>query len=109
MKKGIDEVRSQVDRAERTAHAENKRRFDEHEQRIKELFGDVQTVIAGLSENLVQHINLYGTAYVEGCSGEASHHKRRLKCDTNISPRRLMTHLLHQMVHHRTTLRGNGQ
>src|SRR6185437_13127995 len=40
---------------------------------------------------------------------EASPHKRRLKCDTNISPRRLMTHLLHQMVHHRTTLRGNGQ
>ena len=40
---------------------------------------------------------------------EASPHKRRLKCDTNISPRRLMTHLLHQMVHHRTTLCGNGQ
>ena len=69
MKKGLDEVRSQVDRAERKAHAENKRRFDEHKQRIKELFGDVQTVIAGLSENLVQRINLYGTAYVEGCSG----------------------------------------
>ena len=42
-------------------------------------------------------------------AGKASHHKRRLKCDTNISPRRLMTHLLHQMVHYRTTLRGNGQ
>ena len=41
--------------------------------------------------------------------GEASPHKRWLKCDTNISPRRLITHLLHQMVHHRTTLRGNGQ
>ena len=41
--------------------------------------------------------------------GEASPHKRRLKCDTNISPRRLMIHLLHQMVHHRTTLCGNGQ
>ena len=27
----------------------------------------------------------------------------------NISPRRLITHLLHQMVHHRTTLRSNGQ
>ena len=40
---------------------------------------------------------------------EASPHKRRLKCDTNISPRRLITHLLHQMVHHHTTLRGNGQ
>ena len=40
---------------------------------------------------------------------EASSHKRRLKCDTNISPRRLITHLLHQMVHHRTNLRGNGQ
>ena len=40
---------------------------------------------------------------------ETSPHKRRLKCDTNISPRRLITHLLHQMVHHRTTLRGNGQ
>ena len=31
------------------------------------------------------------------------------KAYTNISPRRLITHLLHQMVHHRTTLRGNGQ
>ena len=40
---------------------------------------------------------------------ETSPHKRRLKCDNNISPRRLMTHLFHQMVHHRTTLRGNGQ
>jgi hypothetical protein len=26
-----------------------------------------------------------------------------------ISPRSLITLLLHQMVHHRTTLRGNGQ
>ena len=43
------------------------------------------------------------------CITEASPHKRRLKCDTNISPRRLMTHLLHQMVHYRTTLRGSEQ
>ena len=40
---------------------------------------------------------------------EASSHKRRLRCDTNISPRRLMTHLLHQMVHYCTTLRGSEQ
>ena len=40
---------------------------------------------------------------------EASPHKRRLKCVTNISPRRLMTHLLHQMVHYRTTLCGSEQ
>ena len=40
---------------------------------------------------------------------EASPHKRRLKCDTNIGPRRLMTHLLHQMFHYRTTLRGSEQ
>ena len=40
---------------------------------------------------------------------EASPHKRRLKCDINISPRRLMTHLLHQMVHYRTTLCGSEQ
>ena len=40
---------------------------------------------------------------------EASPHKRRLKCVINISPRRLMTHLLHQMVHYRTTLRGSEQ
>ena len=40
---------------------------------------------------------------------EASPHKRRLKCVTNISPRRLMAHLLHQMVHYRTTLRGSEQ
>ena len=40
---------------------------------------------------------------------EASPHKRRLKCVTNISPRRLMTHLLHQMVHYRTTLHGSEQ
>jgi len=36
-------------------------------------------------------------------------YKRRFKCDTNISPRRLMTHLLHQMVHYCTTLRGSEQ
>ena len=40
---------------------------------------------------------------------EASPHKKRLKCDTDISPRRLMTHLLHQMIHYRTTLRGSEQ
>ena len=44
-----------------------------------------------------------------GREAEASPHKRRLKCVTNISPRRLMTHLLHQMVHYRTTLRGSEQ
>ena len=50
------------------------------------------------------------TALVQGeAPGEASPHKRRLKCVTNISPRRLMTHLLHQMVHYRTTLRGSEQ
>ena len=37
---------------------------------------------------------------------EASPHKREIKCDTNISPRRLMPHLLQQMVHYRTNLRG---
>ena len=37
---------------------------------------------------------------------EASPHKRELKCDTNISPRRLMSHLLYQMVHYHTNLRG---
>src|SRR6185436_9007749 len=42
-------------------------------------------------------------------SSEASPHKRRLKCVTNISPRRLMTHLLYQMVHYHTTLRGSEQ
>jgi hypothetical protein len=30
------------------------------------------------------------------------------KCDTNTNPRRLVTHLLHQMVHCRTTRRGCG-
>jgi hypothetical protein len=30
------------------------------------------------------------------------------KCDTNTSPRRLVTHLLHQMVHYRTTRQGCG-
>ena len=30
------------------------------------------------------------------------------KCDTNFSPRRLITHLLHQMVHYRTNHRGSG-
>jgi len=56
---------------------------------------------------MLVNINLT-SAFSEGNS-EASPHKRRIKCDTNISPKRLMTHLLHQMVHHRTTLRGNGQ
>jgi hypothetical protein len=30
------------------------------------------------------------------------------KYDTNISPRRLITYLLHQMVHYRTNRRGSG-
>jgi hypothetical protein len=30
------------------------------------------------------------------------------KCDTNIRLRRLITHLLHQMVHYRTNRRGSG-
>ena len=30
------------------------------------------------------------------------------KCDANISPRRLVTHLLHHMVHYRTNRRGSG-
>ena len=47
--------------------------------------------------------------YITSSEYEASPHKRRLKCVTNISPRRLMTHLLHQMVHYRTTLRGSEQ
>ena len=41
-------------------------------------------------------------------TSEASPHKRWLKCDTNISPRRLITHLLHQMVHYHTNRRGSG-
>ena len=57
---------------------------------------------------LQRNLGFQNTIVVKS-EGEASPHKRRLKCDTNISPRRLMTHLLHQMVHHRTTLRGNGQ
>ena len=39
---------------------------------------------------------------------EASPHKRELKCDTNISPRRLMPHLLHQMVQNLTNLGGHS-
>ena len=42
-------------------------------------------------------------------SSGASPHKKRLKCDISISPSRLITHLLYQIVHHRTTLHGNGQ
>jgi hypothetical protein len=30
------------------------------------------------------------------------------KCDTNISPNRLITHFLHQMVHYCTNRRGSG-
>ena len=41
-----------------------------------------------------------------GPTREVSPHKRELKCDTNISPRRLMPYLLHQMVHYHTNLRG---
>ena len=59
-----------------------------------------------LNKPLYLHISV---GAIVGVAAEASPHKRRLKCDTNISPRRLMTHLLHQMVHQHTTLRGNGQ
>ena len=62
----------------------------------------------GLKKGLAPRVTSYGqrTALIPP---ETSPHKKRLECDTNISPKRLITHLLHQMVHHRTTLRGNGQ
>ena len=50
-----------------------------------------------LNKPLHLHISV---GAIVGVTAEASPHKRRLKCDTNISPRRLITHLLHQMVHH---------
>ena len=59
-----------------------------------------------LNKPLHLHISV---GAIVGVAAEASPHKRRLKCDTNISPKRLITHLLHQIIHHRTTLRGNGQ
>ena len=75
------------------------------ERRIKER---KVLMCKGQKKGLAPRVTSYGqpTALIPP---EASPHERRLKCDTNISPRRLMTHLLHQMVHHRTTLRGNGQ
>src|SRR6185369_7148448 len=64
--------------------------------------------VKGQKKGFAPRVTSYGqpTALIPP---ETSPHKRRLKCDTNISPRRLMTHLLHQMVHHRTTLRGSEQ
>ena len=75
------------------------------EEKVKE---EINLVWKGLKQGFAPRVTSYGqpTALIPP---EASPHKRRLKCDTNISPRRLMTHLLHQMVHYRTTLRGSEQ
>ena len=60
--------------------------------------------------NMYHHVFMYDVRDTNSkLQIEASPHKRRLKCVTNISHRRLMTHLLHQMVHYRTTLRGSEQ
>jgi hypothetical protein len=52
---------------------------------------------------------------IKGNRQTASHLKRPsvpssevTKCDTNISPRRLIIHLLYHMVHYRTNRRGSG-
>ena len=75
------------------------------ERRIKER---KVLVKKGQKKGFAPRVRSYGqsTALIPP---ETSPHKRRLKCVTNISPRRLMTHLLHQMVHYRATLRGSEQ
>ena len=53
----------QLQRSSTTAHEENKRNFEEHEQWISGLFGDMESVVAGLKINLVQCIQSYANVH----------------------------------------------
>ena len=54
--KGLEKVKGQLKIAGQAAHDENKRNFEEHKQRINNLFGDMEIVVTNLSETLVQCI-----------------------------------------------------
>ena len=58
-----DKVQVQLDAAQQQAHDDNKRNFEEHEQQIFGLFGDIESVVAGLKINLVQCIQSFANVH----------------------------------------------
>jgi len=65
---GLEKVKQQLKTAGQAAHDENKRNFEEHKQRINNLFGDMEIVVTNLSETLVQCIRGY-TAVADAKEG----------------------------------------
>ena len=55
----LRQVRSQLQSATNSAHAENKRMFEEQKQRINDLYEDMDVVVSKLNDNLTAMIQEY--------------------------------------------------
>ena len=56
---GLGQVRTQLQNAAASAHEENRRNFEEQEQRINDLYEDVDVVVSKLNDNLTAMIQEY--------------------------------------------------
>jgi type I site-specific restriction endonuclease len=56
---GLSRIKSQLEAAAQATHEENKRNFDEQEQRISHLSEDMQKVVGQLSESLTEALSAY--------------------------------------------------
>ena len=56
---GLGQVRTQLQTAATSAHEENRRNFEEQEQRINDLYGDVYVVVTKLNDTLKETIRAY--------------------------------------------------
>ena len=56
---GLGQVRTQLQTAVVSAHEENRRNFEEQEQRINDLYGDVYVVVTKLNDTLKETIRAY--------------------------------------------------
>ena len=56
---GLGQVRTQLQTAVVSAHEENRRNFEEQEQRINDLYGDVDVVVGKLNAHLEETIRAY--------------------------------------------------
>jgi len=54
-----DKVQVQLDAAQQQAHDDNKRNFEQQEQRIKDLFGDMHNVATKLNDNINRTVRQY--------------------------------------------------
>jgi len=63
---GLGQVRTQLQNAAASAHEENRRNFEEQEQRIQNLYEDVDGVVTKLNAKLEETIR----SYTETSKGE---------------------------------------